>query len=207
LLDWEQYRKKCQDQLESDAGTGNKITKNRTKGEKTAFLLHSTGTAGGRDGLDPVDAPEPGAADEGGGSGVGETLDGALDGPPKIMLPIPFEKPPGPASMGGRGNVGRLFTLLLLWLDAPVCEAFGAVMEFLDRGCVRIDEDGGLGGGETPLEAGGGRRLCIGDILPACFFDDDVCEREGDEGRRLVVAGGRGVRRELELVGGGGRVR
>lgn len=88
-----------------------------------------------------------------------------------------------------------------------VCEAFGVAMEFLGRGCARIDEDGGLGGGETPLEARGGRRLCIGDILPASFFDDNICKREGDEGRRLVVAGGRGVLCELEPVGGGGRVR
>jgi hypothetical protein len=57
--------------------------------------------------------------------------------------------------MGGRGNVGRLFTLLV-WLEAPVCDM---EMEFLGRGCARIDEDGGLGGGEAPLEAGGGRRL------------------------------------------------
>lgn len=64
--------------------------------------------------MDPVDAPGTTlllAADEGGGSGVGETLEGALDTPPNIMLPIPFEKLPGPvepARMGGRGNVGRL---------------------------------------------------------------------------------------------------
>jgi hypothetical protein len=62
---------------------------------KTTVLRHSTGTAGGRDGLDPVDVPGPTppfeAADEGSGRGVGEALEGALDGPPNIILPIPFE--------------------------------------------------------------------------------------------------------------------
>ena len=77
----------------------------------------------------------------------------------------------------------------------------------MGRGCARIDEDGGLGGGEAPLVTGGGRRLWIGDVLPPCFFDEDVCERAGEEGRWFVVVDGRGVRRELELVGGGGRVR
>lgn len=40
-----------------------------------------------------------------------------------------------------------------------MCGALGMEMEFLGRGCASIDEDGGLGGGEAPLEAGGGRRL------------------------------------------------
>lgn len=81
------------------------------------------------------------------------------------------------------------------------------------------DVDGGRGDGEFRDEAPGpfsgvGRRLCIGDMFPPppepCFLEEcEECERAGEVGRTLEddEAGGSGVRRELVLGGGGGRVR
>lgn len=87
------------------------------------------------------------------------------------------------------------------------------------------EEDNGRGGG-VPLRddeftpgpfIGVGRRLCTGDMPPLTPLLLDVCEeceRAGDVGSILDLSrppateegGGRGVRRELVLVGGGGSV-